>query len=156
MLWGIKRGGFALDYRITVEKVLTWGQAQAKPFHNQWGNQTGPRRGRNKWAQSGGGESGSPGKQRQGGGRVALLAAELGPGQQRSQAGSLGPRSGLRQRQDAFKGIYLREMSALAKSGGLLACCSLAFESKESGAGLSPRSRGFINTAQHTLAAINK
>lgn len=81
-----------LDYRITVEKVLTWGQAQAKPFHNQWGNQTGPRRGRNKWAQSGGGESGSPGKQRQGGGRVALLAAELGPGQQRSQAGSFGPR----------------------------------------------------------------
>lgn len=82
--------------------------------------------------------------------------AELGPGQQRSQAGSLGPRSGLRQRQDAFKGIDLREMSALAKSGGLLACCSLAFESKESCEGLSPRSRGFINTAQHTLAAINK
>lgn len=71
-----------------MEKVLIWGQAQAKPFHNQWGNQTGPRRGRNKWAQSGGGESGSPGKQGQGRGRVALLAAELGPGLQQSQARS--------------------------------------------------------------------
>lgn len=41
-LWEIKRGGFALDYRITVEKVLTWGQAQAKPFHNQWGTKQVP------------------------------------------------------------------------------------------------------------------
>lgn len=61
--WEIKKRAVCVkDCRITAEKVLTWGQPQAKPFYNQSGNQAGPRRVRNKWAQRGGGEAGSPGK----------------------------------------------------------------------------------------------
>lgn len=88
--WGIKKRSVCVkDCRITAEKVLTWGQPQAKPFYNQSGNQAGPRRDRNKWAQRGGGEAGSPGKQRQGKDRVASSSRQNWvPGNSGAQAGS--------------------------------------------------------------------
>lgn len=79
----------------------------------------------------------------------SLLPAELGPGQQRSQAGWRGPGSGPVQRQAAFKGFDLREMSALAKSGGWGVYQHAApWESKEKAAKAS--AQGFVNTTQRT------
>lgn len=146
--WGIKKGGF-VSKTTGSQRRKSWPgvSLQPNPFTISGGTKQVP------------GETATSGR-REGEGRQGLLESRdqdeaewpssAGP-DQRAQAGSPGARSGPGQWQSAFKGFDLREVSALAKSGGPLACCLLLGirVSGESFAGLCPRGRGFINTTQH-------